>query len=350
MYGMPEQYSPIAPYETPHRRRGGLVRVVRFVLPLPLVLFALAFFGGTYLLMPEPDAEVHPGVAFARVEGRPAVLVPYDLHGSRGMFQLVVRDMFQVRLAAVDTASGELLWDAQLSDELAWEASVLAAGDRYAYLATTSGLVVVSLADGSVVAGAAEVVGDAHLTARTAYGYDAETRRVMALDANGGVLAVPLDTLAAVPAEPGPWAGRLSPDSAPPPPPPTATAVRLGQEAVGLHDLPVGAALVRLPGEVPLGGTAFHGAALVTEATPAGHVLVQHRPSVNDAGTALSAVSLATGLVTGTVGTGSPVARALTGPDGGTAVVTGDEVVLARPDGSLSVLDVGSTDFFGNPS
>ncbi|MBY8850861.1 hypothetical protein K7G98_21700 [Saccharothrix sp. MB29] len=345
MYEMPEQYTPVAPYETPPRPRR---RVAPLAL-LPLVLFAAAFFGGSYLLSPEPDVEVGPGFGFARVDGRQAVLVPYGRHGPRGMFQLMAQDVFQVRLAAVDTASGELLWDAQLSDRLIWEATVLAAGERYAYLATDSGLVVVSLADGSVVAGGADVVGGAHVASPTPNAPDPDGRPGVAQDADGVVLAVPLDGVEAVPVEPGPWAQRLSGNNVPPPPP-TAREVRLGAEVLALRDLPVGGVLVRVPGDVPVCDTVFHGAALLTGASPAGHVLVRHQPSVNDRGTALSAVSLATGRVTATVGTGAAATRAVTGPDGATAVAAGDGLVVARADGSLAALAVGGTDFFGNPT
>ena len=123
MYQTPPQYSPVTPYETG--------RTVRFRVPLllpllPLVLFAALFFGGSYALSPEPEVEMQAGFAFAEVDGRDVVLAPYSRHGVRGMFQMMTQDLFQVRLAATDPASGEVLWDTQLSDGLAWEASVLA--------------------------------------------------------------------------------------------------------------------------------------------------------------------------------------------------------------------------------
>src|SRR6187551_2051107 len=101
MYQSPQNYTPqpfstAVPYEMPRparRRRKGPI-----LLLLPFLLFGALFFGFSYLVTPEPDVEVKPGVGFAAVNGRQAVLVPYERHGARGMFQLMVRDMFQVRL------------------------------------------------------------------------------------------------------------------------------------------------------------------------------------------------------------------------------------------------------------
>lgn len=76
-----------------------------------LALFAMLFFGGSYVVSPEPTN----------------------------------RGTFQVRLAADDPATGEVLRD----NQLIWAASVLAAWQRYAHLATASGLVIAELNLGS---------------------------------------------------------------------------------------------------------------------------------------------------------------------------------------------------------
>lgn len=363
MYQTPPQYSPAMPYETPRRPR-------RSILPLalPLVLFAGLFFGGSYLLSPDPDIEVQPGFAFAEVEGRDVVLAPYARHGVRGMFQMITQDMFQVRLAATDPATGEVLWDTQLSDQLIWEASVLAAGERYAYLSTDSGLFVVGLADGELVAEGDDVegLGGEFVAARAAYAYDPENRRVLAMNATGGVLAIGLDQLVATPVDAptaAEWSGRLSVERSPAAPP-TATGVEAGMnpgstERVALRQAPggtPGAVLIRVTadgGVIPVGTTAFHGARLVVDGVTAvgvatGHVLVEHQRSVNDQGIALSLVSLATGQVTATLPVDSRVDRALVGPDGVTAVAVGDVFAAARGDGRVIALAVGLADFFGS--
>ncbi|MBN6033650.1 PA2928 family protein [Amycolatopsis sp. 195334CR] len=361
MYLDPPQYAP-APslHDTPRRR-------LTFRIPFLFFtgLFALLFFGGSYLVSPEPDIEVQPGFAFAEVNGRDVVLVPYERHGSQGMFQLMTQDMFQVRLAAADPASGEVLWDTQLSDELVWEASVLTAGQRYAYLATDSGLFILDVADGSIAAQGEEVpgLGTAFVAARAAYAYDPDNQRVLALTTAGTVKAIEVDqtSATAVDAETASaWGERLSAKSTPDRPSgATATEAELNGEQVVLEDIGIGSlgsVLFRGPEngrKLQVSQTAFPGARLVvTDGTPAGadtgHVLVQHQRSVNDPEYTLSQVSLDTGEVTGSLPVESAVERAVAGPDGTTALAARDELVLARGDGSLLPLDIGETDFFGS--
>jgi outer membrane protein assembly factor BamB len=360
-YRNPPRYPPVpSPYVTPTRPRR------RFVpLMLLLAVLASALFGVSYLVSPEPDVRVQPGFAFAEVDGRDVVLVPYERHWVRGMFQLLGQDMFQVRLAAADPATGEVLWDTQLSDELIWEASVLAAGRRYAYVATDSGLAVVALADGSVVAKGDGVhgLGAAFLAARTAYAYDPAGRRVLAMNATGDVLAIGLDQTAAVPVDAptaAAWSTRLSAEpSTAARPDATAKEAALGPERIVLRDLPFGipgSVLVRVTPDglgIPIGGTAFHGAQLVVDggtAVGAGHVLVQHRRSVNEAGPTLSAVSLATGQVTSSLAVQSQVERAVVGPHGTAAVAAREVFAVLHGDGRVVRLDIGAADFFGSPS
>jgi hypothetical protein len=363
MYQTPSQYSPLPPYETPTPPRRRLLPLLLF----PPVLIALLFFGGSYAASPEPEVEMQAGFAFAEIDGRDVVLAPYSRHGVRGMFQMMTQDLFQVRLAATDPATGEVLWDTHLAEGLLWEASVLAAGQRYAYLATDSGLVVVALADGAVVAEGAGVqgLGNAFASVRTAYAYDPENRRVMAMTATGGVLAVGLDEVVAAPVDrqtAATWSDRLSVERGPGAPT-SATGVEAtlnaGTERIVLRQAPGGApgsVLVRVTAdgrEIPVGATAFQGARLVVDGVTAvaaatGHVLVEHQRSVNDPGVALSLVSLATGQVTATLAVDSRVDRALVGPDGVTAVAAGELLAAARGDGRVVPLDVGLADFFGS--
>ena len=336
------------------------------LLLLPFLVFGLAFFGGSYAIAPEPDIEVLPGFAFVDTGGRDVLLVPYERHGARGMFQTITQDLFQVRLAAIDPATGESLWDTQLSDQLVWMASVLGGGRQYVYLATDSGLAIVAMADGSVVAEGVGVagLGDGFLAARSAYAYDPEGRRVMAMNASGDVLAIPLDQAKATPVDAptaAAWSGRLS--SAPASPPEATAqeaALAPGTERVALRELPfagLGKELIRIQADgrrIVVGGTTFQGAQLVVAGGVAvggvaGHVLVQHQRSVNDNGLALSMVLLDNNQVIATLPVEHAVIRAVTGQDGSAAVATGPDLVLAR-DGQLTRVALGATDFFGSPS
>ncbi|MEU5692851.1 PA2928 family protein [Actinosynnema sp. NPDC020468] len=362
MYPTPQQYSPVAPYETPRRRR---LSFGPFLVVLPLVLFAGLFFGLSFLASPEPDIEVQQGVGHARVQGRDVVLVPYARHGARGMFQLIFRDMFQVRLSATDPATGESLWDTQLSDELIWEADVLGAGDKYAYVATDSGLRILDLADGDLVAQGDGItgLGSGYVAARGAYAYDPEGGRVLAMNANGDVLAIPVDQTAAAPvdqATAAAWVGRLTTDHKTVRYDTTKREAAVDGGQLVVRERPNGApgkVLVRVAAdgqETPVGDAAFQNASIVVDGdraagAAAGSVLVHHQRSVNDKGWAVSLVSLATGQVTGTQPVASSLTRVLTTPDGGTLVTTDDGVLTAR-DGKLTALAVGATDFFGSPS
>jgi len=369
MYQSPQNYTPqpygqSAPYEMPkpaRRRR----RKAPFLLLLPLLFFGFMFFGFSYLVSPEPSVEVKAGVGFAAVNGRQVVLAPYERHGARGMFQLMAKDLFQVRLAAADPATGEVLWDVQLSDELIWDADVLAAGDRYAYLATSSGLMVVDLHDGSIVSqgSGVEGLGGAYVASPAAYGYDAANRRVLAMNATGAVLALPLDATAAVPtdqATTAAWIGTLS--GRPTHKSATANKAALGADAtVELRPRPgggPGSVLVRIGAdgtEAQVGEAAFHGATIVLDGESAagaasGHVLVKHNRSVNDTGVELSAVSLTTGAVTGSLALDSSPERAVTRADGTTVVAAGGVLATTGADGRVTAVPIGATDFLGNPS
>jgi outer membrane protein assembly factor BamB len=355
MYQAPQSYT----YYEERKRRRRLRPFVLLLLPFAVVGFML--FGVSYFVSPEPDIEVKPGIGYASVDGRDVVLAPYERHGTRGMFQLIFRDMFQVRLAAADAKTGEVLWDTQVSDALIWDASVLAAGERYAYLATGSGLIVVDLRDGAIVAQGDGItgLGGAFVAAPQAYGYDAANRRVMAMSASGGILAIALDTVTAEPTDAGAWATTLS-ATRPSLSLASATAPKAtnADERYELRDAPVGSVLIRITpdgAESQIGTTVFHRASIVVDGTAAagagkGHLLVEHSRSVNDTDTVLTAVSLATGTVTGSLPVESGADRAVTLPDGTTVVAAGDVLAALGADGHVIPLPVGATDYLGNPS
>ncbi|HEX6347378.1 PA2928 family protein [Umezawaea sp.] len=369
MYQSPKDYTPqpygqVAPYEMPRPARRRVVKAPVLLL-LPLLFFGFMFFGFSYLVSPEPDVEIKPGVGFAAVNGRQAVLVPYERHGARGMFQLMVRDLFQVRLAATDPATGDVLWDVQLSDELVWDARVLAAGERYAYVATGSGLVIVDLHDGALVARGSDVqgLGGSYVAAPSAYGYDPDDRRVLAMTATGAVLALPLDEVVATPTDQATTAVWLATLSArPTTTPATSNRAALGAgDRVELRPRPAGGpggVLVRVGAdgtETRVGDTPFHGASIVLDGATAagsvsGHVLVKHNRTVNDTGTEISAVSLTTGAVTGSLAVDSSPQRAVTREDGTAVIAAGGVLVTSGPDGRVTAVPVGATDFLGNPS
>ncbi|MEU6148667.1 PA2928 family protein [Actinosynnema sp. NPDC047251] len=363
VYGTPPQYYPAMPYGMPPRRswRGPLIPLI------PLALFACLFFGGSYLVASEPDVEAEGGAGFAVVDGREALLVPYTRHGPRGMFQLMFQDMFQVRLAARDTGTGELRWDTQLSDGIVGNADVLAAGARYAYVAMDSGLVVLDLADGAKVAEGAgiEGLGSSYIAAPWAYRFDADNRRVVTMGGDGRVSTIALDTATATPADPATtaaWAGQLSESAARE----VRTSTRPqaeyagGQvELVARGDGGPGHTLVKRAPDgdrTAVGDAVFQQAGLVISGTAlagAGseQALVVHNRGVNDPARQLSAVSLATGKVTATI----PVDRSsftavVTSPQGVTAIGVGPVVAVLHPDGRLTAVPFGSADFFGNPS
>ncbi|MFB9908505.1 PA2928 family protein [Allokutzneria oryzae] len=353
-------------FHRPRQRRGPRSA---FVL-LPLVLFGCMFFGGSYLLSPEPDVEVQRDVGFATVNGREAALLPYERSGSRGMFQLMFRDMFQVRLAAMDLRTGERLWDIQLSDKLLWNASVLAAGKTTAYVSTDAGLVAVSLANGEVLAERAGFggLGDSYVASRSAYAFDADRNVVVAMDATGNVHTIALDSLVTTPADAATaamWNGKLSgkrplPDASST----TAKEAMLNPtESLVLKDKPMGATLFRrVPGGriSPVGDTVFHNAQIVLERSSprtaagarSGHVLVQHERNVNDKTNVLSVVSLATGAVTDSLVVGS--SRAQTVSDDKTAVTVATEgkshpngLAVVGADGRITHFSVGTSNVFG---
>jgi hypothetical protein len=187
------------------------------------------------------------------------------------------------------------------------------------------------------------------------------------MNATGAVLSIGLDqTVAARVDAPtaAVWSRRLSAE-----PSPTASPEATGVEAVlnpgsperiTLRKLPFGipgSELVRLTPDgwpVPVGGTAFRGGRLVIAGGTAagavtGHVLVEHRRSLSDAGTTLSMVSLDTGQVTSSLAIESQVDRAVTGSEGTTVAAVGQTLAVARGDGRITRVDVGATDFFGSP-
>jgi hypothetical protein len=217
------------------------------------------------------------------------------------------------------------------------------------------GLAIVDLHDGSKVS-VTGLDGSA-VTARWAYGYDEPNHRVMAMTADGSVFAIALDTASATRAEPqasGAWVQTLS-AARQPVSPPNATAAEASfgtGERLKLRPQALGSVLVRVTADGPetvVGDTVFHRASLVVDGATAQRALISHARNVNDTSTMLSAVSLATGAVTGSVALDSPD-RVVTLPNGTTVVASRSGLAAVGADGRVTALSVGASDFFGNPS
>lgn len=394
-YGTPQ--NPAIPERAAKKRR-----VFGWIKPLiPILGFALLFFGGSYVMTPEPDVEIQSGMAFATVNGADAVLVPYERTGSRGMFQMMFQDMFQVRITAVDLATGRQIWDVKLSDELIWDVEVIAVGRNNAYVATPDGLMVLALADGEILAepdGIAGLEGN-YVAAYAAYRFDPGANAVVAMDRDGRVHVIALDTLRANPADPriaDAWQGRLSAE--------TGSVTVTGKaeteafsgpdELLAMQPIQTGALAtslvsITLPGKTtPIGDAVFYEAELIIDQTrivagelitepvargwqdyeefyisddlgiaagaPSGIVLVQHKETSGDGPTVLSSVSLKSGQVIDSVELYSDAGRCLVTEDGrmvlpvsGTDAYGDRMLAVIAANGTISTVAIGETNFFG---
>jgi hypothetical protein len=227
MYQNPPRFPPVpTPHELPRSPRR---RPARFMMLL--TLFALMFFGSAYVVSPEPA-------------------------------------MFQVRLAAVDPATGDVLAIAMDQTRAARVDAPTAA------------------------------VWSGRLSTEPSSATPAKATGVDAVLNPGPPERITLRQLPF--GIPGSQLVRLPPDGWP---------------------LPVGGTAFHDGRLVIAGGTAA-GAAT-------GHVLVEHRRSRNDAGITLSMVSLDAGQVTGSLALESSVEHAVTGPDGTTAVAARQVLAVA---------------------
>ncbi|MFD0559126.1 hypothetical protein FB566_5088 [Stackebrandtia endophytica] len=385
---------------TPARQRGrfGWVRGV-----LPLIGFALLFFGGSYLVSPEPDIELEPGFVVGQIDGRDVVFVPYERSGSRGMFQLMTQDMFQSRIAAIDMVTGDTLWDTKIVGEMLSEGRVIAAGRQYVYIATQEGLTILESADGAVAAVPDAITGltDGYVAEAGAYGFDADAEAVVAIDRDGVFHVIELDGLTATPADAAitdRWTGVLSgsgghwtvsgksdtygfngPEE----------LVRLNPARPGA----LGSVLTRtsISGETTqIGEAVFYDGKLVIDQTDlavdgqlvrealsggwerhedyhseiqnagkvagaaADVVLIEHVRGVGDDVQLLSTVSLETGEVIDTIETGSSSGRSICLESGEVILPVSlpdnwspHALALIDQQGAITVADVGSVGFFG---
>ncbi|MFC3496041.1 PA2928 family protein [Glycomyces rhizosphaerae] len=404
-YGTPDH--PLTPKRA---RRSGVLAILGLIVVPSLGIGAVAIVG-EHLSAPDPQITVQSGVGFGAYDGTELALVPYDRVGNGGLIESMQNDMFEVRLAAVELATGDTAWDVKLTDELGWNAAVVAAGEQYAYLNTDDGLQIRSLSDGSVAVEAGEVTGleGAQAVSGAAYAFDPALGAVVALDVNGGVHVIALDTLEAVPSDAdtaATWSGLLFAEG----PVPdiggmTTTEALLADGESSLRIEPTadgalgGSLVLESPdGERALGTRVFYEAAIVLDqaavtstfsvdidvdeliedfmedaaaagqdlwtglgetaaGAASGHALIEHKPDPAGEGYALHVISLETGQVTASLNTGDHLGRALTGANGYTAVIAAPEgdtwhsdLVLVAPDGSIDRVEIGATDLFGDPA
>jgi hypothetical protein len=396
-----------SPYGTPTnpltpkpKRSPGLGLFGMIIVP-SLGIGAIAV-GGEYLTAPEPDIAVQSGIGFAAYDGADLALVPYDRNGSGDLISSMRHEMFEVRLAAVDLATGDSEWDVLLSEELSWKAAVVAAGEHYAYLATDDGLTILDLADGDVVTEPGDIPGfeGAQAVSGAAYAFDPGIGAVVALDVNGAVHTIALDALEAAPADAdttAAWSGLLFAEgSVPDIGGMTSTEALLADDegSVRLEPTAAGALGSNLvldgpEGQRALGNRVFYEAGIVLDQTvlvssftveidvdelidevledaaaagqqlwtglgtaaagaDSGHVLVEHRTEPGTESYAMHVIDAATGQVTASIATGSRLGRALTGPGGHTVVIAAPEgsywlsdLVVVAPGGSLERVEIG---------
>ncbi|RIQ29614.1 hypothetical protein DY240_08135 [Jiangella rhizosphaerae] len=178
------------------------------LVAVALVVAALVA-GGAAIVADGVDGPTTPSLdlAVTTIDGRDVAVVAYqhEAGGTLGRIRWVFARELTVRVAAVDLATGDHLWDRPISAAYpAVEAGVLAAGGGYAYLTTDDGLVIVDLDDGDVIARGDGVdgLGAAYLASRTASAHDAAADAVVTLTSGGAVLAIPVGGTTARPAAP----------------------------------------------------------------------------------------------------------------------------------------------------
>lgn len=355
-----------------------------------LLLFSTLFFGGSWLISPDPDVSANQAVAVTTHDGRRVVVVGYGRDGAKGMFQLAFQPLFQTRLAALDVDNGERIWDVRLDEKLANDVRVLAAADGLVYLATDQGLHIRSLVDGSAVAkpDAIAGLGDGYVAELGSYDVDPERRLIVAIDQSGELWQLRFGESVAVPADPGTeaaWRPVLADNfrfalSLPE----TANEAGLGDGTViAAEPLRAGAQKKRLERQGPsgntvLGDTTYVEPRFVLDASrsladvdpvnghpvqlaagrESGQVIVVSSVDPNSRSYRVDTVDLDSGEVRGTadLAVRYPVGGGYSGA-GLTAIVVeradgssaSDTVLVVSPDGGIRSVRVGATNFFGWP-
>lgn len=390
--------------DTTGERRTG-IGVGNTIALVVVLLFVLSVYPVARLTS-QPRTGLGPLVGYATVEGEEAVIVAYERAGDQG---LLVRDQWQERAAAVSLASGELLWDVQLHDRSDWNRGVLAVAEELAYVATDYGLTVLSVEDGSLVAGVDEItgLGDDYAEAYAAYGTDPSLGALVTLTRSGDVVQIPLGTTetAPVPADKAEaWRTTLHMEHGPTREPSFAmidvdpaavphgmilpdggaiavfssydsTTVVLNRTAADgavvysvelpdlaladlVYEIVVTPAALATPEQVEEGIDIFtrgHAAAAPL-GIDSGIVLVHGRDPGDPGVDSLRLVAVETGTTLASIRLENAYLRATATPSGDIMVmapqegaIDHDRLILFRADGTVLAVDVGETGFWGNP-
>ncbi|MDQ0728403.1 PA2928 family protein [Microbacterium sp. W4I20] len=360
-------------------RRRLRLRFLGFLLA-PAVIGATIYLLSAVLAPSSRDIEIQPGSAVVSIDEQEIAIMIYSDSSRPGPFE----PMFQNRAAAIRLSDGKTLWDERLNDQLSSAAVALAADSARVYVGTDEGLVILNARTGAIEAAGAEIPGlgaDAVLSA-SAYGYDREMNVVVALEASGSLVQIPVGSAEAQPADTtvtARWRGTLSASplldtsaltrlaDAAATPDGTTFEIEQVDEAVGRDALVITSAdglltrrtefvdaeIIPVSGLAPQPGILLDtgqfvegdfrdidsddiealleaASQLTGETVPepaafeTGYVLVQHRESVNAERTLLSSVDIATGQLVDTVEIQGDAMRAITGPAGTTAVIAAD--------------------------
>ncbi|WP_102191604.1 PA2928 family protein [Microbacterium aurantiacum] len=392
---------PEKPRKEPAKARGVVIAAVVLV-----VIIGSAIALSVSVLSPSArDIEIASTSGIVDIGGEDVAVLVYQDSSRPGLFV----SGFQTRVTAIRASDGEQLWDQQLNDDLMGDAVVLAGDSKLVYVGSDDGLVILDATTGAVRSRGLEIAGlgaDAVLAA-SAYGYDAEANAVVALAGTGQVMQLPVGQEQATPADAavaGRWEDVLnsgpfyddtvlvdqvelavSGEGATYEVESVAEAVQRdaltvtsaeGQvvfrtELVDMSILPVTDIGPRR-GVMLDTGQFLDGdfsdideediQALIENVMGAdgkmppapaglgqGFLLVQHKESVNAELMALSSIDAETGRIVDTVEMKVDALRALTGPEGTTAVIAAapdawrpNTMVVLQPDGTLRVVEVGT--------
>lgn len=160
-----------------------------------LALLSLVYLGVYAASRAWVGSDIANRVAFTEIDDREVAVFAYVGDGPAGVLDLprYMREPKRERAAAIDTATREVLWDTPVVDYYGVQnPGVLAADERYAYLATERGLAIVETATGDVHAGIDEVegIGEKRITDVSAYDYDEATDSVVVLLPGGEVRTI----------------------------------------------------------------------------------------------------------------------------------------------------------------
>lgn len=177
----------------------------RWWIPVIVVAVVLGLIAGviTMIAADRGPARSEPAgtIATAQVDGREVAVVVYKADTFPHPDLLRIESMgFSTQAEAFDLETGRRMWDTLLFAEFGGtEAEVLGMGSAYVYVRSAEGLLILDAATGEIVAREGEIdgVGEDYIAAIDAYAWDATTRSVVLLDANGRVLSIPADGLSA---------------------------------------------------------------------------------------------------------------------------------------------------------